>query len=504
MLNTASVVITFDNDEMPEGTQKGVAKLLDAELKRCGFTGIWRVAPIHRSKGGRKPFAANRLSKTRGGENSIKIVTMLRGPDNAWESDLIPPSDYGLDDVLAALGGTNNVKVIPSVAEEDHVPEPVVKASNAAQLEIGTVFQGKVSSVQSYGAFIDLCDDVTGLCHKSEWDNNFVNDMNRVAKVGQSVNVMLTKIKEDGKLELSRRSAIGCPVDAIINAAEEIQKFKGTLNAHGKLIIRGFVAELDNVLWLLHTLAKVYNDKSVVSQANMSPSGVRYVPDTGKKLAGAMCVRFNAKALASSSGPLVAALRNKGWVEAITVIETKRRKKKEVKEVVTIGYRITDLGWEEAGGHLKYVSGDKTSRCFTNGGHDTDDIEPVRSESKPVEEPESMVTEPLNMLAGDESSTDGIDMDLLREYKQKVVRMSDIELELKPHDDIVLLVMEKMEIEEWMARHPDANKHYLAVHSRLKEIAEEKVTAERERAEQDAARELECAELQELMGDGSN
>lgn len=41
-----------------------------------------------------------------------------------------------------------------------------------------------------------------------------------------------------------------------------------------------------------------------------------------------------------------------------------------------------------------------------------------------------MVTEPLNMLAGDESSTDGIDMDLLREYKQKVVRMSDIELEL--------------------------------------------------------------------------
>lgn len=488
MLSTTGVAITFDNDEMPSATQKGVMKLLDTELKKCGFTGIWRVAPIHRSKGGRKPFAANRLSKTRGGESSIKIITMLRGPDDTWESDLIPPSDYAVDDVLAALGGTN-AKVVPTVAESDRVPDPVAKGSSADQLEIGTIFSGKISSIQSYGAFVDLCDGVTGLCHIKEWDNNFVSDMNRVAKIGQTVNVMLTKVKDDGRLELSRRSALQCPVDTIINAAEEIQKFEGSLNSAGKLIIRGFVKEIDNVLWLLHILAKAYNDKSAISQAKMTPSSVRYLPDATDIIAKAMCVRFNAKALASSSGPLFLAMSNKDWVEAITAIEIRKRKRKEVEEVVTVGYRITDLGWEEAGGHLKYVSGSKISKCLTDKGHvvpTSTPVSPGRSKSKPIEEPESMVTEPLNMLAGDESSTDGIDIELLREYKQKIRRKEDIEEELKPHDDIVLLVMEKMEIQEWMDSNPDINRHYLQYQAQMKAMQEQ------------------LDEYKELMGDGSD
>ena len=46
--------------------------------------------------------------------------------------------------------------------------ERAKKAERISQIQVGTVMEGKVESLQSYGAFIDLGDGMSGLVHVSQ------------------------------------------------------------------------------------------------------------------------------------------------------------------------------------------------------------------------------------------------------------------------------------------------------------------------------------------------
>jgi small subunit ribosomal protein S1 len=64
---------------------------------------------------------------------------------------------------------------------------------------------GKVESIQSYGAFIDLGDGLSGLVHISQISGKRVKSVEDVLKVGQEVKVKVIRIK-DGKLSLSMKA----------------------------------------------------------------------------------------------------------------------------------------------------------------------------------------------------------------------------------------------------------------------------------------------------------
>ncbi|HEX2645457.1 MAG TPA: 30S ribosomal protein S1 [Thermoanaerobaculia bacterium] len=78
------------------------------------------------------------------------------------------------------------------------------------KLAIGAVLDGTVTSLTTYGAFVDL-GGIEGLLHVSEISHTRVNDPKEVLSVGQPVQVQVTKIEKgkDGKgerISLSRRS----------------------------------------------------------------------------------------------------------------------------------------------------------------------------------------------------------------------------------------------------------------------------------------------------------
>ena len=70
-------------------------------------------------------------------------------------------------------------------------------------IEVGSVLEGKVTGVKSFGAFVALPEGKTGLVHISEVSNEFVEDLNAVLKEGQTVNVKVISIAPDGKIALS-------------------------------------------------------------------------------------------------------------------------------------------------------------------------------------------------------------------------------------------------------------------------------------------------------------
>ncbi|SDJ16696.1 S1 domain-containing RNA-binding protein [Natribacillus halophilus] len=74
-------------------------------------------------------------------------------------------------------------------------------------IETGSKYQGKVTGVTHFGAFVDLPEGQTGLVHISEVADQYVKDINEFIKVGDDVTVKVLKVGDDGKIGLSIRKA---------------------------------------------------------------------------------------------------------------------------------------------------------------------------------------------------------------------------------------------------------------------------------------------------------
>ena len=78
------------------------------------------------------------------------------------------------------------------------------------QLEVGKIYEGKVTGITKFGAFVELDKDTTGMVHISEVANTFVNDISEHLKEGQDVKVKVLALN-DGKIALSIKKALPAP-----------------------------------------------------------------------------------------------------------------------------------------------------------------------------------------------------------------------------------------------------------------------------------------------------
>lgn len=70
------------------------------------------------------------------------------------------------------------------------------------QIEVGMVFNAKVTGITSFGAFVELPEGKSGLVHISEIAAEYVEDVNQHLKKGQVVRVKVIDVK-NGKISLS-------------------------------------------------------------------------------------------------------------------------------------------------------------------------------------------------------------------------------------------------------------------------------------------------------------
>ena len=79
------------------------------------------------------------------------------------------------------------------------------------QLEVGKIYEGKVTGITKFGAFVDLGDNVTGMVHISEVAPTFVKEITEFVTMGQTVKVKVLNIGEEGKVSLSIKRAVDTP-----------------------------------------------------------------------------------------------------------------------------------------------------------------------------------------------------------------------------------------------------------------------------------------------------
>ncbi|MBR0381719.1 MAG: S1 RNA-binding domain-containing protein [Eubacterium sp.] len=80
------------------------------------------------------------------------------------------------------------------------------KEARINAIEAGSILTGKVETLKEYGAFIDLGDGVSGLCHISKIARKRIETPGEVLTEGQEVKVKVLKV-ENGKISLSIRDA---------------------------------------------------------------------------------------------------------------------------------------------------------------------------------------------------------------------------------------------------------------------------------------------------------
>jgi polyribonucleotide nucleotidyltransferase len=73
------------------------------------------------------------------------------------------------------------------------------------EVRIGKVYQGRVTSVKDFGAFIEILPGRDGLCHISELDDKYVGKVEDVCKVGDIMDVKVIAIDEHDRVKLSRK-----------------------------------------------------------------------------------------------------------------------------------------------------------------------------------------------------------------------------------------------------------------------------------------------------------
>jgi polyribonucleotide nucleotidyltransferase len=72
-----------------------------------------------------------------------------------------------------------------------------------ATAEIGKIYEGTVTRVESYGAFVEILPGKDGLVHVSRMSTEYVADANDLVKVGQTVTVKCYEVDPQGRINLT-------------------------------------------------------------------------------------------------------------------------------------------------------------------------------------------------------------------------------------------------------------------------------------------------------------
>ena len=77
--------------------------------------------------------------------------------------------------------------------------------------EVGDVYEGKVTRIMNFGAFVEIAIGKEGLLHISQIDHARTDKVEDVLSVGDEVKVKVTEIDRQGRINLSRKALLEKP-----------------------------------------------------------------------------------------------------------------------------------------------------------------------------------------------------------------------------------------------------------------------------------------------------
>ncbi len=137
-----------------------------------------------------------------------RIVTIKINPDKI--RDVIGPGGKMINEIIDATGVDIDIEQDGTVFVTSPNAEGMTRAvewirSLTREVAAGEVFDGTVTRIMNFGAFVEVLPRQEGLVHISEISQERVASVEDVLKVGQTVKVIVTEIDDMGRLNLSMK-----------------------------------------------------------------------------------------------------------------------------------------------------------------------------------------------------------------------------------------------------------------------------------------------------------
>lgn len=140
-----------------------------------------------------------------------RIETMQVKPSKI--GGIIGPGGKQIRKIIEESGAEININDSGLISIASSNPESMRKAKNmieglVGEVEVGKSYEGKVTSVVQFGAFVEILPGKEGLCHISELSDARVEDIFSFIKEGDPITVKVMDINERGQLKLSRKALL--------------------------------------------------------------------------------------------------------------------------------------------------------------------------------------------------------------------------------------------------------------------------------------------------------
>ncbi|KMZ40468.1 MULTISPECIES: polyribonucleotide nucleotidyltransferase [Bacillales] len=204
-----------DMDFKVAGTEAGVTAI-QMDIKISGINREILEMALEQARVGRLHILNHMMSTISEPRKELspyapKIMTMTINPEKI--RDVIGPQGRVINKIIEETGVKIDIEqdgrvFIASINHEANLRAKQIIEDLVREVAVGQVYLGTVKRVEKYGAFIELFAGKEGLCHISQLAEERVAKTEDVVAVGDKVQVKVTEIDEQGRVNLSRKAVL--------------------------------------------------------------------------------------------------------------------------------------------------------------------------------------------------------------------------------------------------------------------------------------------------------
>ncbi|MGG1661366.1 polyribonucleotide nucleotidyltransferase [Brevibacillus sp. NRS-1366] len=204
-----------DMDFKVAGTEAGVTAI-QMDIKISGINREILEMALDQAREGRLHILKHMMSTISEPRKDLspyapKIMTMTINPEKI--RDVIGPQGRVINKIIEETGVKIDIEqdgrvFIASVNQEANLRAKQIIEDLVREVAVGQIYLGTVKRVEKYGAFIELFAGKEGLCHISQLAEERVAKTEDVVAVGDKVQVKVTEIDDQGRINLSRKAVL--------------------------------------------------------------------------------------------------------------------------------------------------------------------------------------------------------------------------------------------------------------------------------------------------------
>jgi polyribonucleotide nucleotidyltransferase len=182
---------------------KGITKEIMRKAVHQAQTGIGRILDIMAET---LPAPREVLSPY-----APRIYTLMIKPEKIRE--VIGPGGKIIKSIIEQTGvkidieDSGLVKIVSQDAQAANDAIEMVKKITK-DVEVGTLYMGKVKKVVDFGAIVEILPGIDGLVHVSQLSDTYIKKVSDVVKEGDEILVKVLDVEPNGRIRLSRKAAV--------------------------------------------------------------------------------------------------------------------------------------------------------------------------------------------------------------------------------------------------------------------------------------------------------